>query len=193
LDPQKTSLSDQDLLKAFRLAGDSNKFGLLLEKYTLMVFGVCMKYLKNTEDAQDMTQMVFEKAFLEAGKYEIPYFKSWIYAVARNMCLMKLRSANPLQASSTEITDYPDEENFSEEDLNDREYWQETKEMELYKALNQLSTDQSNCIRLFYLEKRSYQEIQHMLGLNFQQVKSHIQNGKRMLKMMLAKKILTHE
>lgn len=193
MDTHTTPHSDQELLIAFRMAGDANKFGQLLEKYTLMVFGVCMKYLKNTEDAQDMTQMVFEKAFLEAAKYEIPYFKSWIYAVARNMCLMKLRSVNPMLTSSAEITDLPDEENLSEVDLQDREYWQETKETELYKALDQLSIDQSNCIRLFYLEKRSYQEIQNLLGLNFQQVKSHIQNGKRMLKMMLAKKILSHE
>jgi len=83
--------TDTELLQQYRKTADSQWLGSLFERYSLLVFGVCMKYLRNATDAQDATQHVFEKALGEVGKYEIPFFKSWIYSVAKNHCLMQLR------------------------------------------------------------------------------------------------------
>ena len=67
---------------------------MLLQRYTLMLLGVCMKYLKNEEDAKDSVQQIFLKVIIEIEKYKVDYFKSWLYMVAKNHCLMKLRETH---------------------------------------------------------------------------------------------------
>ncbi|RYF87817.1 MAG: sigma-70 family RNA polymerase sigma factor [Chitinophagaceae bacterium] len=57
----------------------------------MLLLGVCMKYLKNEEDAKDAVQQVFLKVINDLPKYKVEYFKSWLYMVAKNHCLMKLR------------------------------------------------------------------------------------------------------
>ncbi len=186
-------LDDQNLLSSFRLTQDNHYIGVLFTRYSLMVFGVCMKYLKNKSDAQDAAQQVFEKAFKEVGKYEIPYFKSWIYTVARNISLMRLRNLSTDSASIEEISEIADESNAFEQELKLTEYLKETQLKQLHEALTHLNIEQQLCLKKFYFEKKSYQVIQSETGLTFQQVKSHIQNGKRRLRILLEKKSLLHE
>lgn len=187
------NLDDQQLLLQFKSTGESQFIGVLFKRYSLMVLGVCMKYLKDKSEAQDTTQQVFEKAFKELGKYEIPYFKSWIYTVARNICLMKLRSQSIHPESIDEVSDIPDDNSLLEQELKLREDSKEAQLMQLHDAMTQLSNEQNTCLKKFYFEKKSYQIIQEETGYSFQQVKSHIQNGKRMLKVLLDKKSLLHE
>lgn len=187
------NLDDQQLLLQFKSTGESQFIGVLFKRYSLMVLGVCIKYLKNKSEAQDTTQQVFEKAFKELGKYEIPYFKSWIYTVARNICLMKLRSQSIHPESIDEVSDIPDDNSLLEYELKLREDLKEAQLMQLHDAMTQLSNEQNTCLKKFYFEKKSYQIIQEETGYSFQQVKSHIQNGKRMLKVLLDKKSLLHE
>ncbi|MEO7210932.1 MAG: sigma-70 family RNA polymerase sigma factor, partial [Chitinophagaceae bacterium] len=90
-DAQIKKLSDQELLQKY-LEGKGNNFlGILLERYTMLILGVAMKYLKNEEDAKDAVQQIFLKVSLELQKYKVEYFKSWLYMVTRNHCLMQLR------------------------------------------------------------------------------------------------------
>ena len=186
-------LDDQYLLSSFRLTQDNHYIGVLFTRYSLMVFGVCMKYLKNKSEAQDAAQQVFEKAYKEVGKYEIPYFKSWIYTLARNISLMRLRNLSNESASIEDISEIVDENNSFEQELELTEYLKETQLKQLHEALTQLNTEQQLCLKKFYFEKKSYQVIQNETGLTSQQVKSHIQNGKRRLRILLVKKSLLHE
>lgn len=155
----------------------------MLQRYTLLLFGVCMKYLKNEEEAKDAVQQVFEKAIVELGKYKVDYFKSWIYMVAKNHCLMKLRDKGKLPAElkdnhlSTPAEESNQLERLKKEELMD----------ELAKALPQLNNEQRICIEQFYLQKKSYIEITESTGFSLMQVKSYIQNGKRNLKLILLK------
>jgi RNA polymerase sigma-70 factor (ECF subfamily) len=84
-------LSDQELLAKFQADHNNEWLGILLQRYTLLLLGVCMKYLKNEEEAKDSVQQVFLKAIQELHKYRVEFFKSWLYMVAKNHCLMKLR------------------------------------------------------------------------------------------------------
>ena len=84
-------MSDQELLEQFYTDHDNEWLGGLLQRYTLLLLGVCMKYLKNEEEAKDCVQQIFLKVIQELHKYRVEYFKSWIYMVAKNHCLMKLR------------------------------------------------------------------------------------------------------
>lgn len=181
--------SDTELLLHFKKTADSKWIGLLFERYSLLVFGVCMKYLRNATDAQDAAQQVFEKALGEIGKYDIPYFKSWIYSVAKNHCLMQLRGRNTKPSTTDELPEDSSSDLLTEHELQMREILLAEKSDQLAAALEQLCQEQKTCIKLFYLEKRSYHEIENITGFSFPQVKSHIQNGKRNLKTILEKKL----
>jgi RNA polymerase sigma-70 factor (ECF subfamily) len=91
-------MTDNELLVAFRASGDRSMLGVILERYTLLLLGVCMKYLKDEEAARDMVQQVHLKALTEWEKYPVEYVKSWLYMVARNECLMRLRSSGRVVA-----------------------------------------------------------------------------------------------
>ncbi len=84
-------ISDTELLDHYYEDKNQEWMGILLERYTLLLLGVCMKYLKNEEEAKDCVQQIFLKVLTEVTKYKIDYFKSWLYMVAKNHCLMKLR------------------------------------------------------------------------------------------------------
>lgn len=177
--------SDATLLELYKRHKDSKWLSYLFERYSLLVFGVCMKYLKQVADAQDATQQVFEKAFSEINKYEVSYFKSWIYSIAKNHCLMQLRSKGHQTVYWDSIPEEMQEDESNQIETAEKESVLEGQSESLSKALSLLNEEQKICIELFFLEKLSYKEIEEKTGFSFQQVKSYIQNGKRNLKISL--------
>lgn len=177
-------ITDAELLERYYADKNQQWIGILLERYTLLLLGVCMKYLKNEEEAKDCVQQIFLKVLTEVSKYKIDYFKSWLYMVAKNQCLMKLRSQQGKMMM--ELTEHnlpwPEE---NKQQLTDNEQMYTLLE----EALENLNEEQRQCVTLFYLNKNSYQQISEITGFNLMQVKSHIQNGKRNLRTMLEKKL----
>jgi RNA polymerase sigma-70 factor (ECF subfamily) len=179
-------ITDQELLGRFYADHNNEWLGILLERYTLLLLGVCMKYLKNEEDARDSVQQIFLKVIQELHKYKVEYFKSWIYMIAKNHCLMKLRDRQgkmPTEINDNLMSapgDEPDQQSLMKNDLAF-----ETME----EALKELNQEQRQCVTLFYLERRSYQEIHEITGFTLLQVKSYIQNGKRNLRILIEKKM----
>jgi len=187
VNPGKYShISDQELLEKFYADHNNEWLGILLERYTLLLLGVCMKYLKNEEEAKDSVQQIFLKAVTELNKYRVEYFKSWVYMVAKNHCLMKLRDRQgKIPAELTEkLTAAAD----TMTDTN--ALWENDKTLDLMsQSLKELNPEQRQCVTLFYLDKKSYLEISEQTGYSLLQVKSYIQNGKRNLKILIEKKI----
>ncbi|MBE7172139.1 MAG: sigma-70 family RNA polymerase sigma factor [Williamsia sp.] len=185
---EKYSFTDAELLNNFYQEHDNKWLGLLLERYTLLLLGVCMKYLKNEEEAKDSVQQIFLKAITELHKYRVEYFKSWIYMVAKNHCLMKLRDRKgKITADLSENAANVAPESQQDEKL---QLLEKEKRLELMgSALQELGNEQKRCVTLFYLEKQSYQEIAQNTGYSILKVKSYIQNGKRNLRIMLDKKL----
>ncbi len=177
---QKT---DQELLDLFYKDRDNEWLGILLSRYTLLLLGTCMKYLKNEDDAKDAVQQIFMKVIGELHKYKVEYFKTWLYSVTRNHCLMELRKRKHHLADL-------EEEHIPGEDLDTISLLLEKEKTLslLMEALTQLNDEQSSCISLFYLKKMSYDTIAATTGFSMKQVKSHIQNGKRNLKLILENK-----
>jgi RNA polymerase sigma factor (sigma-70 family) len=179
-------ITDKELLENFYETHDNMWLGILLERYTLLLLGVCMKYLKNEEEAKDSVQQIFLKAITELQKYKVDYFKSWIYMVAKNHCLMKLRDRQgKLPVEFTEkLTTTPD----AQTDIAG--LWQNDRTLDLMtESLKELNAEQQQCVTLFYLQKKSYHEISERTGYNLLQVKSYIQNGKRNLRILIEKKL----
>jgi RNA polymerase sigma factor (sigma-70 family) len=179
-------ITDQELLEKFYASHDNELLGILLQRYTLLLLGVCMKYLKNEEEAKDSVQQIFLKVIQELHKYRVEYFKSWLYMVAKNHCLMKLRDRQGKQ--TTELNDRFSAAANSETDWQALIQNNHTLDL-MQSALAELNPEQYQCVTLFYLQKKSYQEISAETGFNMLQVKSYIQNGKRNLKILIEKKL----
>lgn len=177
-------IPDHELLAHFYSSRDNQWLGILLQRYTLLLLGVCMKYLKNEEEAKDTVQQIFLKVITELQKYKVEYFKSWLYMIARNQCLMRLRDKNG--KTPTALTD-----NLTiQEETTITELAEKDKLLSIMEiALQQLNPEQKTCVTLFYLQKKSYQEITEQTGYTLLQVKSHIQNGKRNLKLLVERKM----
>lgn len=178
-------MTDQELLDHYYSDHTNEWLGVLLSRYTLLLFGVCMKYVKEEEEAKDCVQQIFIKVLTELPKYKVTYFKSWVYTIARNYCLMRLRDKHgrPAALSEEMLAAW-------DEDTGRSKHLEKDLLLELMtQSLEELGKEQKLCVILFYLEKKSYQEITERTGYTLMQVKSYIQNGKRNLKLMLERKI----
>jgi len=179
-------ITDQELLEKFYADHNNEWLGILLERYTLLLLGVCMKYLKNEDDAKDGVQQVFLKVIQELQKYKVEYFKSWIYMIAKNHCLMKIRdNQGKIPREINEQLLAAPEEKTDTQSLVENDLALDVME----ESLNELNPEQKQCVTLFYLQKMSYQEISSVSGFSMLQVKSYIQNGKRNLKNIIERKL----
>jgi RNA polymerase sigma factor (sigma-70 family) len=175
------SLSDQQLIVLYKKDNDLIVLGELYSRYMSMVFGVCLKYLKNREESRDAVMQVFEKLVTSLREHEVSHFKSWLYVSARNHCLMQLRSAKGrhFEEISPSLMEndaplHPDEEPEMETNLS-----------KLEKCIETLTDEQKHCVQLFYLQQKCYREIVQLTGYDDNKVKSYIQNGKRNLKICM--------
>ncbi len=182
-----SDLSDEELVRKYQESNDNLYIGILFKRYSHLVYGVCLKYLKDEDESKDASMQVFEKLFIELKRHQVNHFKPWLHTVAKYHCLMKLRSA-PKERSGIDPFVMENEAfrhpmQVTTEERLDREM--QLQQME--QAITNLEPHQQRCIRLFYLEEKSYQQVADITGFNLNQVKSYIQNGKRNLKMVLQK------
>lgn len=177
-----SKLSDIELVAEYQKTENSKYVGELFNRYAHLVLGVCLKYLKNSAESQDAVMQIFEKLMDDLKRQNIQNFKSWLHVVSKNYCLMQLRKKKKVNNGEVfenaehtlESTNEIDEIQVKEAQLN-----------QLEEAIEQLKPEQRNCIKLFYLEKKCYQEVASNTGFSEKQVKSYIQNGKRNLKLII--------
>jgi RNA polymerase sigma-70 factor (ECF subfamily) len=177
------SLSDEELVSVYRENQQKQLIGVLFDRYIHLVFASCMNYFKNEDDAQDAAMVIFESLPDKLLKFEVEYFKSWLFVITRNYCLMQLRKKNIIQhidnfdAFQESFVENEDDLHLSNAGGDDNSI--------LLKCLSELKEEQKICIELMYLQALSYKAIVEKTGFELKQVKSHIQNGKRNLKLKL--------
>lgn len=176
--------TDEEMLQLHRRSSDNQVLGHLLQRYTLLLLGVGMKYLKDKDEAQDAVQQVFMKAITHLPEGEILNFKGWMYILMRNHCLQTLRGTH-YKADEQVLNNVSDNESPDKEELLAQEYTL----AQMNEAIEELSEEQKVSVVSFYLKKLSYQQIMEQTGFTFTQVKSYIQNGKRNLKIILLRKM----
>lgn len=178
---------DEELLLEYRKTGDNRIIGELYKRYMHLVFAVCIKYLKNSENSKDAVMQVFEWLLKELKNQEIRNFRGWLYTVVRNHCLMQLRKEKTWQ-KVFEVDKVKMNDEFMESDsfmhLHKEEEIEENS-VKLLQALEKLNQEQKRCIELKYFEDKSYEEVTAITGYDLNQVKSYIQNGKRNLLLMM--------
>jgi RNA polymerase sigma-70 factor (ECF subfamily) len=182
----KKRKSDEDLIVGFKKTGDLEMLGELYSGYMHLVYGVCLKYLKNRDESMDGVMQIFEKLIIEIPKHNIENFRSWLHVVTKNYCLMKLRTERTEMNRVVEWLNDPTSFMEYETPLHpiddDRD---EDMEMKLSDCIERLREEQKKCITGFYFNNMCYGEIALDLGIDEKKVKSHLQNGKRNLKLCL--------
>lgn len=177
------SYSDTELVYQYKQTSDSTFVGVLFQRYTHLILGVCIKYLKDEDDAQDASMQIFEKLLIDLKKHEIEQFKAWLHMVCKNYCLMQLRSGATKLKHTKEM--HKDLASFMESEQELHLTPKNTKEIQLTQmeeCMKGLNADQKLCIELFFLQEKSYQEVTEATSFTMNNVKSYIQNGKRNLK-----------
>lgn len=184
-----TDLTDAELVLQYKKKNDPEILGYLYSRYVTLVFGLCLKYLKDWDQSKDMVMHIFEQLVLDLRQHEIRNFKSWLYVFSKNHCLMELRKANSLKRREQFWLENHDD--FME--LQEQMHPIDTEEKSilneaLQDCISRLKQEQQLCVQLFYYKNKSYREITDLAGLDEKKVKSLLQNGKRNLKICLEKK-----
>ena len=178
-----TNQSDTELVAAYRQSGDLQVLGELYQRYMELVYGVCLKYLKETEQAQDAVMQIFEELVVKLKKHEVENFRGWLHQVAKNHCLMQLRTPKNLKT-----VELPSLLMQNEEDVHLNGVMEKEENFQkLEKCIASLSDEQKMMIKLFYLEGKCYNEIVEATGHEWNHVRSLIQNGRRNLKLCMEK------
>lgn len=171
-----TTHSDEDLVRLLR-EGHRSALAELWDRYAELLYGVGMKYLKDIERSKDEVVELFASLKELVAKHEIARFRPWIHTVMRNRCLQALRKERPKAA-------IPDELIHAEED-DDESTLREASLQQLELAITRLNMEQQACIRHFHLEGKSYQQVSDLTGMAVEQVRSHLQNGRRNLRLLI--------
>jgi len=176
--------SDTELVLAYRQSGDLKVLGELYQRYMELVYGVCLKYLKEPELAQDAVMQIFEELVSKLKKHEVENFRGWLHQVAKNHCLMQLRTPKNLKTAALPPLLMQNEEDVHLNGVMEKE----ENFQKLEKCIASLSDEQRTMIKLFYLDGKCYNEIVELTGLGWNHVRSSIQNGRRNLKLCMEKK-----
>ncbi|HPE55075.1 MAG TPA: sigma-70 family RNA polymerase sigma factor [Bacteroidales bacterium] len=181
------SHSDEKLIFQYQKTSDTKYIGEIFNRYTHLVYGVCLKYLKHEENSKDAVMQIFEDLHLKLREHKVENFKSWIYSVSKNHCLMELRKNGKEEKGRVEIYEKIRAEIMESVDVFHHNNSSDISEKipKLKQGIKQLKTEQRTCIELLYLQNKSYLEVSEITGYSMKNVKSYIQNGKRNLKIFL--------
>lgn len=180
-------LSDEELVEIYRQKGDMELLGQLYQRYTGLVFGVCMKYLKNEDDSKDAVMQIFEKLIVTLKEHEVNNFKSWLHVLTKNHCLMWLRSKKNTHYKDIQEINFEKNVELTYHLHHNNEGHAERDLKNLKMAISSLPSGQKECIELFYLHEKCYKEIVDITGFELKKVKSYIQNGRRNLRIYMEK------
>ena len=180
-------VTDQELIAAYKNSNDQQHISTLYQRYMDLVFGVCLKYFKDAERSKDAVMDIYMELATKLKVHQVDNFKGWLHVLARNHCLMQLRSPKHLKTTefNTEFMQSGQITHLENEVLEKEENFKK-----LEQCMETLPAEQRETVRLFYLENKCYNEIAAITGYDWNKVRSYIQNGKRNLKICIEEKQL---
>jgi RNA polymerase sigma-70 factor (ECF subfamily) len=181
---QHIDWSDERLIAAYLASEDACYVAELFGRYSDMIFGLCLKHLKDVQHSEDTSYELFEHLLIKLKTQNIQVFKPWLYRTASNLCLDKLRkSKNNIMVSLEDRFETARDTMDISADVSERE----ALLARIDHCLQTLNDDQRQCIDLFYFQEKSYQDISEQLSISWATTRSYIQNGKRNLKICMEK------
>ncbi len=180
---EKPLRTDEELLLLYKNEGNQDVLAQLYLRYTDLVYGTCLKYFKDAEKSKDAVMNIYEELLLKLQTHNIENFKSWLYVVTKNHCLMQLRKEKKMVTVEFNQAVMQSEDFSHLDSVLEKE--QDFKRLEF--CMEKLPEQQKQSIQLFYLENKCYNEIVERTGMEWNKVRSLIQNGRRNLKICLYK------
>ena len=181
--------SDEEIISHYIKSGDMKLFADLFKKHVTSVYGTCIFYLQDKDEAQDAVMHIFEKLLSDLKQNDIKNFKAWLSFVVRNHCISVIRKKNTVLKNTKSYYEFEYSETTYETELKLDKVNDELLMQYIEQCLPELKENQKKCVELFYLQNLSYQQISNSLKLTVNEVKSNIQNGKRNLKLMIEEKL----
>ncbi len=167
----------------FQSTGNQEHLVKVFMMFRELIFGVCLKYFRNEEDAKDATLEIYQLLSKKLPSQKIENFKPWLYVVVKNYCFEKLRKKSRQLVKENEAIDVYSEHLIHPDNIEKEELLEVME-----KCMETLSEKQRNCINAFYYKKLSYHEAAAALSMSWNQVRSQIQNGRRNLKICIEDK-----
>jgi len=180
---QISTYTDHELVLHYQQEQQQDTLAQLFLRYYDLVYGTCVKYLTDQDLAKDATMSVYEELLEKLKHHKVENFKSWLYVVTKNHCLMYLRKQKKMPTTEFQ-PEHMQSEDFSHLDG----VFEKERQLErLGNCMEQLHEEQRSTVRLFYLENKCYNEISELTGYEWNKVRSLIQNGRRNLKICMDK------
>jgi RNA polymerase sigma factor (sigma-70 family) len=175
-------ITDLELIAAYKSSSNQQYISTLYQRYMELVFGICLKYFKDAERSKDAVMDIYVELAAKLKQHEVENFKGWLHVLARNHCLMQLRSPKNLKITefNTDVMQSGQITHLENEVLEKEENFKKLEE-----CIEQLPHEQLQSVKLFFLEKKCYNEIAELTGFEWNKVRSYIQNGKRNLKICM--------
>lgn len=180
---RRQEIDESALLADYRDTGDLQLLATLYEGYMPLVYGLCLKYFNDEEKSRDAVMQIFEELISKLRIHKVSNFKSWLYTLSRNHCLMAIRSSSKHDFVSIDNHFMESESvlHLSKDEVPEEQI------LIMEKCMEALSNEQRLAVSLFYLEEKCYKEVSELTGFELNKVKSFIQNGKRNLKICIEK------
>lgn len=181
-----STLPDDELLRLFVEEAIEAAMEEIFNRYSHLVYGLCMSIVRDGEIARDLVITVFEKLLKSVAGSGVRNLKSWLLVVARNECYLYFRKTKhkTISLDSDEVN-FASVEGLTVEEATADPLEKERMLDQVVAGLDMLSLEQNICLNMLYLQGKTYQEICESTGYTFGQVKSYVQNGKRNLKIIL--------
>ena len=176
--------SDQELVQRYKQTADLQILGALYQRYMELVYGVCLKYFRDPEESKDAVMNIFEELIHKLRVHDVENFRSWLHVLAKNHCLMQLRKKGRVKIADIDLSIMQSTEDLHPNGVMDREEALSLME----DCMETLPEEQKRSVELFYLKNKCYNEIAEITGMEWNKVRSQIQNGKRNLRLCMDKK-----
>lgn len=175
---------DQDIINRI-LGGDTNAFSVLVERYKDLIFTLTIRMIKNREEAEEVAQDTFIKAFKSLDKYKgDSKFSTWIYRIAYNSSLDRIKK-NKKFVNNVTIDAFTEHNVKTIENAFDQLETKERKET-IKQCIDKLPSEDSFLLTLYYFEEQSLEEISKVVGINANNIKVKIFRARKKLATILS-------
>ncbi|MEM6726798.1 MAG: sigma-70 family RNA polymerase sigma factor [Bacteroidota bacterium] len=178
--------TDEQLISEYQTHHNPACIAELYQRYQLLILGISYQVLENPAESEDLLNEVFIK--LIHHKSSIQHFRNWVYTTTKNLAIDKKRRRNRYRETIKQASQAKEPSYTSLAPLSNPEgVGGDSRLKKIKQALHTLPLAQRQCLELFYLQEKTYKEIHSLTGMSLKKIKSHIQNGKRRLKLSLIK------
>ena len=171
----RTALTDEELVSRYNTTGDAEYFAQIFARHRTLVFCACRRFFACPGSAEDATQETFLRAYQGMRRFQQGNVCGWLMRIAKNVCIDMWRKRRP-EAQSTGL----DSVSPAEPESLDHVVAMNWAFEKVRREMNSLPADQRRCLEM-KMDGYSYEETAERTGLSVSAVKSHLQNGRRML------------